>query len=111
MNQIAIDLASQAREKVALGWVQEKLQAELPDGTMAYCARGAIEAAHEELTEPGIVDFIVASEAEAKCLSTLWRRVLAGQDIEDWNDTTGRTQEEVVAAFDTLIEVLGSERY
>lgn len=83
------------------GWCQHKEARLLPDGTgFAYCALGAIRAA---------VDYIglgPLAYLPRKGLSLRMCGYLADDPhaLMGWNDCAGRTQAEVVAAFDRGIE-------
>lgn len=107
MNIVAVEMAKEARERVAEGWVQGQL--ETADGRC--CAWGALECAYDDALEPGIIDFVTLEEAYNKCLRTLKNRVIDGVQIPVWNDAPERTQAEVVAAFDKMIEILESETH
>lgn len=107
MNQVALDLAREARARIAEGWVQGQL--ETADGRC--CAWGALECAYDDALEPGLIDFTVLEDAYSKCIGTLRQRVIGGQQIPVWNDAPERTQAEVLAAFDKMIEIFEGEKY
>lgn len=92
-----------ARAKVQKGWCQGRL-ARNADGkgispddpdAVSWCAIGGIESNHK------------ITEGQAWEAKRLFRRVvgLTGPGIDKWNDAPGRTQAEVLAAFDAAIEL------
>ena len=91
-----------ARKLVAEGWVQgSSFAPAVPgrDDKLLYCASGAIiEGAH---AAGGSVSFSTWTEREAR-RKLLEANQISGK-ITDWNDAPGRTQAEVVAAFDKAL--------
>lgn len=93
-----LDILIGARERIARGWTQgamardaEGLECGVHEPVAScFCALGAIFAAAE-----GIVHGLDA----AACLRAELR-----DDITRWNDARGRTQAEVLAVFDRVIE-------
>jgi hypothetical protein len=82
-----IELMKAARALVAKGWCQRVSR----DGDR-YCVWGAIEA-------------VTSTSLEADRLYGAFRDYgIKGKSITVWNDARGRTQEQVLAAFDRAIE-------
>lgn len=81
-----------ARERIAKGWTQGMSTREDDHGTeIAWCASGAIKHA---VDEEGCVGCVARRGLEQS---------IGGGSIAGWNDAEGRTQAEVLAAFDKAI--------
>lgn len=98
----ALEILTAARAKVAQGWVQ---------GAYArggcYCVSGAIT---EAVTgSPDLWPKSWADRASPWCVAReLLSRAIGANSVDDivsFNDAPGRTQAEVVAAFDKAIEM------
>lgn len=89
-----------ARDLVAKGWVQGTFREFKADGSVCYCAIGAMDEAKTltELHPWGITAKFAA--VIGVDLVAQWNDALVAQ----WNDAPVRTQAEVVAAFDKAIE-------
>jgi hypothetical protein len=103
----AADVLTLARKKVAAGWTQEFLARDAQGNTRCsyaeatcFCSWGAILAAADELDASHSVE-CVAEKLFESTYPEDWGLI-------DWNDSPGRTQAEVVAAFDHAI-VLAEE--
>lgn len=82
-----------ARELIAKGWVQGTSRKTNDDGSLCYCATGAIYEAEKR----GTPETLDAEYALIAAIGSL--------DIVAWNDAAGRTKAEVVAAFDRAVEL------
>jgi hypothetical protein len=100
----AADILKLAREKVAAGWTQGSLTRDAQGATQCsyaeatcYCSWGAILAASDELD--------LANPSVRLYAEDLFESTYAepGVSLISWNDRPGRTQAEVVAAFDAAI--------
>jgi hypothetical protein len=80
----------QARQRIEAGWV--RLTPKADKGT--YCLLTAITAGHT------LYDVIAGPAFMA---SNLMRRQLGTRGIMTWNDTPGRTKDEVLAAIDAVL--------
>ena len=86
---------------MAAGWCQHHGKILKPTGPALFCATGAIIEAVERADYQGGLDPCEAVDI-AQC--SLFRRAnLSHYPIEVWNDAPGRTQAEVVAAFDKAL--------
>jgi hypothetical protein len=94
MNAVA-DKLRQARALVERGW----MQGDYADADCeCFCALGAIQMA--VCGEPDN-DFSLRTRP----LEQLFQQALGVKSIVNWNDANGRTQAEVLAAFDKAIEL------
>ncbi|MCB1466612.1 MAG: hypothetical protein KDK08_05575 [Rhizobiaceae bacterium] len=102
------DKLKQARDLIAAGWTQLSYD-RIVDDKQCYCAAGAIiETYAPWMAKPSERDHVGCEIALRRLAKTLVPD-LDGQDIAqgvivNWNDTPGRTQDEVLAAFDKAIE-------
>lgn len=103
-----IEVLKAARTKIELGWCQgafcrnengTDISASDLDSQREWCARGAI------LTSTDTA----ADGDDARKLLKLALSVESIHGVSDWNDAPGRTQAEVLAAFDKAIALAESE--
>lgn len=100
-----LDVLIAARAKIEQGWTQGKMARDndgvsvrpLSDDATCWCAAGAITAAGSS-AQP-----MLAARA------ALTKAVACRDFIGVWNDKRGRTQAEVLAAFDRAIEAEGKD--
>ena len=105
---VAATLA-EARKLIAQGWTQGDFYSD-EDGSGCYCLAGAVgaaEAASVKLPK-GRVKFVFYSrsksvQALSDYLGGIARGAAAVDLVTEWNDTPGRTQEEVLALIDRAI--------
>lgn len=102
-DKSVIAILHAARARVASGWCQGN--AAMRDGTLCmfddanqWCASGALYAARR-----------ATGEREAWHRGAVFLRQAIGSEITRWNDRQGRTQAEVVAAFDRAIALAEQE--
>lgn len=104
MNRFeAAELLTAARALVLKGWTQGfyavtstgEYVSPLESTACAWCASGAIMAINA-----GFLD----EPQDSACKAFAIMQAVVGDAIPDWNDTPGRTQAEVVEAFDRAIE-------
>lgn len=107
MNCSVVDVLTKARGLVEKGWTtghyaRDSFGAEC-DYSFAscWCAEGALFASCTGLTfaEPGTED-----DALGRAFNRMFD-VIGSKHIPTWNDAPGRTQAEVLAAFDRAIEL------
>lgn len=90
------EVLTNARALVAQGWTQGDWR----DGS-CYCAAGALRSVTRGMLGDAWVEAVAALKA------AIGRHRFCGdREIIGWNDTPGRTQEEVIAAFDRAIAAL-----
>lgn len=98
-----IDILQEAKQLVEKGWCQRTFwtdtngEACLPKYAACCCALGALKIAtnYSEFSGCNALSYYYAVEHVEK--------FVPGRRISSWNDMPGRTQEEVVALFDTAI--------
>lgn len=83
-----IAVLKRARKLIATGWTQHEMH-QWRNGMMCYCAIGALSAATS--------DTLAYYAAKNRLVP------FTGRSIIRFNDAEGRTQEEVLAAFDKAI--------
>jgi len=99
----------EARKLISQGWTQGCYH-DVDDGLNCYCLAGAVgtvDAASAKLVK-GRVNFVFYSRSKSiVALSACLGGRGGGQDavdlVTEWNDTPGRTQEEVLALIDRAI--------
>jgi len=96
-----------ARDKIANGWAQNIEMTTDDDGQLRFCSIGALRmAVLEQIGHRGPVqerlynDQRVVEMAITELTTGPWE-----YDLIDWNDAAGRTQAEVVEAFDRAIKI------
>lgn len=89
-----------ARELIRVGWCQHYFVYNAPSGHLAYCASGAIFRMLDELTFMDAPTDLDISDAHMALGRTIWG------SVTHWNDLPGRTQQDVLDAFDLTIERL-----
>jgi hypothetical protein len=109
------DKLREARALIERGWTQGEFaldakgeEIESPDQTpTCFCALGAISQAALGYPDPDAEDF-VSNAKPFEDVSTVLAQALGfrfSHEIAKWNDRLGRTQAEVLAAFDKAIEL------
>lgn len=108
----------------AEGWTQREYVRRQPDGTCKRCAYGALEGWHEdEPVDPydydrGRVTTTVRANGHAVHLLRLAmyeihspkQTPFGGGGVTSWNDADGRTEEQVLEAFNRAIEMARKEQ-
>jgi hypothetical protein len=100
---------AEARKLIAQGWTQGAFYDD-EDGSGCYCLAGAVgaaEAASVKLTK-GRVNFVFYSRSKSiaalsACLGGRGSGAGAVDLVTEWNDTPGRTQQDVLALIDRAI--------
>jgi hypothetical protein len=106
-----VDILTAARDKVAHGWVAKLNR----DGDRVCAAQAIVDAWAEQEGIEG-VSRTWAAYTTADAVGLMWAREcfetaiaeradLYSGSVEGWNDTPGRTQEQVVDTFDHAIKV------
>lgn len=86
------NLLQEARALIERGWCQGELQIK-----ERYCVIGAIETAGETAGEKYFGETVMTAQ------KVLWVHSGGGGSLAAWNDTAGRTREEVLALFDRAL--------
>ena len=89
-----------ARALVAQGWCQGHAKLLRDDKGYDYCATGAIVEAAEQF---GCGSHGLASGLPMRQAVEIMEQVTGSELVNKWNDEDGRTQAEVLAAFDEAI--------
>lgn len=89
-----VEILCAAQALVGKGWCQGEYTAKIDGKPIAWCARGAVLA--------------VCPTGASDASWLLWNVV--NEDIVHWNDAPGRTQAEVIQAFDRAIELAEAKR-
>ena len=93
---VAATLA-EARKLIAQGWTQGKYK-RVVNGVECWCISGAIDKAAPDYKSNGL-----AFAALFHALRAYDFYLSASTNITEWNDTPGRTQEDVLALIDRAI--------
>ena len=109
-----VAVLTRAREMVRAGWVQGTGYVEGPDGTMR-CAGQAIQDAFMEVSgaRPGGCMCGDCPNPGGEVFNNVMRAyqdTIQNPNIPHWNDTVGRTQTEVIHAFDMTIARLSGPK-
>lgn len=78
------------------GWIQKATS-----NSKGYCSLGALSTARNKMIKKAMVSYTSLSPFDTiywKAKEKL-RKVVGGGSIIHWNDTTGRTKEEILEAF------------
>lgn len=106
--QIAADLRAAADVLERDGWTQGSFHRLVDEGRICHCAEGAIAVAsgrHEDVrpdpVSNSMVDWKPNTDASARHWDALdaLAEVIDAHNIPSWNDTPGRTADEVIAAL------------
>lgn len=109
MSQTVRDLTS-ARDKIAQGWTQGA-EMSSDGGKVYFCSIGALRYAILESIRPLQMHFRTVQYRMEFCCQVVSSALtelypdLTDYDVIDWNDSTGRTQDQVVEAFDRAIKI------
>jgi hypothetical protein len=112
-SQTVRDL-TRARDKIAQHWIQGAEVVPLGGGKNGYCSIGALrfsiledygltrrEAAPQHLFDRVDHD----AEVLVTAINELHPELYGNYDVIDFNDVTGRTQEEILEVFDRAIKI------
>lgn len=99
-----VELLVAARAKIAIGWTQYRYARDVTGGEVPpvhldacrWCAIGALVAARSLL--PEAAERLALMVAAKSAL-----RAVVHDCVQVWNDADGRTQQEVIEAFDAAI--------
>ena len=94
-------ILKRARDIIQDGWCQGVAWEEQPDGSMRYCATGALQQA--ACAEVGNDDRWLDEFATAQ-VTLLEASLKPCLSINEWNDDPARTKHDVELAFDAVIE-------
>lgn len=99
----AIELLQEAKSLVATGWTQRRSRWVHGDGTVEYCATGAITKVIEDYY-PGRVVINEASQALFDAVPDDFVSEFNGMGrVVEYNDAFGRHKDDVLALFDRAI--------
>ena len=111
----SVDVLIAARAKVAKHWHQGGMYFDTEDGEGSFCAAGALQYVHGF---DGAQTPMRAIKGAIKYINAVLRKItppgrrprahlgsgIAFHSITYWNDSEGRTQQEVLAVFDAAIK-------
>ena len=105
LNAVTIKLA-EAKQLVEDGWCQNLFVTYKSEERFNYCAIGAMHSTSSPLSIfifGKMVDTFIAANGLPSSDDLMGKTT----NITSWNDTKGRTKEEVLAAFDKAINYVG----